>query len=403
MIDLEILKIEETCTGCGACASICPVECIEMGYNKEGFYYPSVDFDTCIDCKKCDKNCHALLEDKIDTVQEYTSFMVWSNQETIRNKSTSGGMFTILANKILETDGVVFGARYNYEKERLEHANSDDFDLEEFRKSKYIESDTLNTFNEVKVFLKEKRKVLYCGAPCQIEGLIDFLGKKAKSPNLLLVDFICHGVPSNKHFTEYKHYVENKVKAKITHLDFRPKNKEIKWGESRLLFQFNNGKTITETHPENLYYTAFYKNSFLRKVCYKCDIVSKHKADITLGDFWGIRKYKPELDNGKGISLVNINNNRGNTVFESLNSDLFFKEKLPKSASEYAYNRNDERFAESRKIRDYISDDVINKGYLYPIRNLHQKDIAIYKTKRIIKEVLTKIGIFKPLEKIFRK
>lgn len=381
---LEILKIDNKCTGCGACASICPVEAITMSYDTEGFYYPEVNFQLCTDCKLCEQKCHVLSSPIKQPTPSFTSYMCWTKDVKLRKASSSGGMFSMLANTILNEGGVVFGARYNYEKERLEHDHTDNYDLSEFRKSKYIESYTGHTFAIVKQFLKDGRMVLFCGTPCQIMGLKAYIGQKYKE-KLLLVDFICHGVPSNLHFTEYKHMVEAKVKSKIISFDFRPKNDKRGWHASNIQLDFINEKRLDELYPENLYYTAFQKNTLLRKPCYSCEYCNYHASDITIADFWGILRYKPEVDDDKGISLAIMNSTKGAIFFDKLES-LMEREELPINAVEYAYEKRD---ADSYNInyRNVIAKEVIDKGYIATMKRLYSKKIKYYKIRKNLSRV----------------
>lgn len=176
---LRILEIEETCTGCGGCVSVCAKNALSLKYNEEGFYYPLLDEEKCVDCKFCEKACHVLnniVPEKPS--RNYDAYMLKAKDKDIVRKSSSGGIFTLLADEIIRQNGVVYGARYNYEKERLEHASSDDCSLDDLRKSKYIESYSGDIFKDVRKQLIEGRKVLFCGTPCQIEGLHKYLEVK---------------------------------------------------------------------------------------------------------------------------------------------------------------------------------------------------------------------------------
>ncbi len=381
---LKILNIDDECTGCGACASICPVDAITMAYDAEGFYYPQVDFDVCTDCKLCEKNCHVLNTAAKQATPSFTPYMCWSKDEGLRMVSTSGGMFSMFANSVLDEGGVVFGARYNYEQERLEHDHTDNYDLSEFRKSKYIESYTGKAFSELKQFLKDGRMVLFCGTPCQIVGLKTYLGDKYED-QLLLVDFICHGVPSNLHFTEYKQMIEAKKNSKVISLDFRPKDDKRGWHASNMQMEFINNKKLDELYPENLYYTAFQKNILLRKACYSCDYPNFHSSDITIADFWGIHRYKSEIDDDKGISLVMINSNKGRSFFDKLET-LMEKEELPISAVEYAYKKRDKE-GFNLDYRNIIAKEVVDRGYITTMKRLYGKGIRSYKIRRALSKI----------------
>ncbi len=376
---LDILKIDDTCTGCGACANVCPTSAITMAYDAEGFYYPQVDFDVCIDCYQCERQCHVLDKNPKKQEHNFTSYMCWAKDEELRMNSSSGGLFSVIAAYVLKQGGVVFGARYNYKEERLEHANTEDYDLSEFRKSKYIESFTGDTFSQAETFLKEGRFVLYCGAPCQIVGLKTYLHNK-EWDNLILLDFICHGVPANKHFTEYKHFEEKMQKSKINHLDFRPKGEMKGWSGASLKFTLKTGNVVYKTNADSLYYKSFYGNAFLRKSCYQCDYTHRPASDITLADFWGIYKYKPELNDNKGISLALLNTAQGSRVFDIINNELE-SEELPQSAVEYVFKeRTIEAFnLEKRNMNAKAAEE---NGFISTMKQMYGKDISRYKIRR---------------------
>ena len=175
-MSLRILNIKDKCTGCGACVSICPKAALTIDYNDEGFYYPHLKQDLCIDCKSCEKVCHVLnIKIPEQPPRQYAAYMCKSHNKELIRKSSSGGMFSTLASHVLKQGGVVYGARYNYDIERLEHCSTDNCSLDELRKSKYIESYTGDIFKKVGENLRKGRMVLFCGTPCQIAGLTSYL------------------------------------------------------------------------------------------------------------------------------------------------------------------------------------------------------------------------------------
>ncbi|MBQ2787053.1 MAG: Coenzyme F420 hydrogenase/dehydrogenase, beta subunit C-terminal domain [Bacteroidaceae bacterium] len=249
----EILNIDKECTGCSACASICAKKAITIGYNDEFFYRPQVNNDICVNCGLCEKVCPVLSPKQEKVSLDFTSYMIKADDPVLVKKSSSGGAFSLLADIVMQEGGVVYGARYNFEKERLEHCSTDECSIEELRKSKYIESYIGDTYIKIRKNIEEGRKVLFCGTPCQNAGLASYLKtRRTDSRNLITIEFICHGVPSNKFFTEYKHYIEKKYGAKLTHVNFRPKN--LGWREPNFQLTFANDKIIDINYKQSYYY-----------------------------------------------------------------------------------------------------------------------------------------------------
>ncbi len=391
---IKILHIDEKCTGCGACVSTCAKGALTLKYNEEGFYYPVLDKDKCVDCKLCERACHVLCNKKKEDeiVKDYTPYMLKANDRSIVMQSSSGGVFSLLSTKVLKEGGVVYGAKYNYELERLEHCSTDNCSIEELRKSKYIESFLGNIFTDVRKQLQSGRKVLFCGTPCQIKGLKKYLEfKKTNIENLITIRFICHGVPANKFFTEYKHWKENKVGSKITHIDFRPKTRG--WSQSNIVLKFANGKSVDETHKENFYYHYYYLpiNTSLRKSCYHCNLIEESFSDYTIADFWGVFKYAPGTKEEEGISLVLAHTTLAKEQLQQLNCTI---KKLPQSAVEYIY-KDAKAKSDIYKLREKTMSEILQVGYMnHAIKKL-RKDILIYKFKTRTIKVLKKLGIWK--------
>lgn len=395
-MDLKILHIDDKCTGCGACANICPKRCIEIIPNSEGFYYPVYNEVNCIECKLCENVCHVISSEKGESILDEGFYMYYSHDDEIRKVSSSGGVFSLFANYIISQGGVVFGSKYNWIDERLEVSNTDECSLSELRKSKYIESHTLDSFSKIKYQLLNSRKVLYCGTPCQVRGLIRFLSvSNTCMKDLITIDFACHGVPSNMCFTEFKRKYERK--QKIVGVDFRYKNfnkKNSAWHNLVLKLDFSRGrrKILPYRVPFNLgFYRPFEDSVILRLCCFSCDYFKRSKADISIGDFWGIYKYKPELDNNKGISFVKMHNNKYLELWEDLvqNTDCY-TEKLPYSAVSYIYNKKDKTLLIDNRNAFFIQ--IRKVGYNKAVKNYYKKEIRYYYKigwlKRLLKFLL---------------
>ncbi len=383
---LLILNLEKTCTACGACVSVCPKQALSLEYNDDGFYFPKLNSSRCINCRMCERVCHALKRDKeMECDHSYTPYMAKSLSDEIVRKSSSGGIFSLLADEVLKQDGVVYGAKYNYKLERLEHVSTDSCDLSELRKSKYIESYMGDTFLRVSDEIKKGRSVLFCGTPCQIKGLKTFLNSiNTEFNNLLLVRILCHGVPSNKHFTEYKHWLERKHSSKILSIDFRPKIHG--WQKQYLCLSFENGRMKNILSTESYYLQSFYQNAALRRSCYDCSIVCENGCDITLADFWGILKYKPESNDDKGLSLILVHSVKGSRAIQAI-TEYSKIDKIPLQAVEYIFGDSKEDLI---PFRNNTTKFIREKGYIAAMKGLYTKSIIIRILKRRIKSFLRK-------------
>lgn len=297
---------KSTCCGCSACIQICPKKCISFEEDCEGFRYPQVDTDTCIDCGLCEKVCPELAP--LSSQQPHKVYAAINQDEEIRLASSSGGIFTHLAEQIIAKGGVVFGARFNKEWEVV-HDYTETLDgLTAFRGSKYLQSKIGATYQQAEKFLKAGRDVLFSGTPCQIAGLKLFL--RREYPNLLTVDFVCHGVPSPLAWRYYLNEQQKGSETTISTIHFR--DKATGWKSYSLTLGDNQkGCIYTNRFYKDAYMQAFLANLTLRPSCYACPAkAGRSQSDITIGDFWGIEKIKPEIDDNKGVSLVMLNNNK---------------------------------------------------------------------------------------------
>lgn len=394
---LKILHIPNNCTGCGACVSVCSKQALSLKSNREGFYFPELDAKLCVDCKLCEKVCHCLnTKEDLEPSANYKAFMVKANSHEVVMNSSSGGVFSLLADMILKQGGVVYGARYNFQEECLEQGSTDTYPLEELRKSKYIESFMGQVIKDVHQSLKNGRMVLFCGTPCQVEGVRQYLlTRKVDMSNLLLVRFICHGVPSNKFFTEYKHYEEAKHKSKMTAFDFRPKVRG--WRSSDWKMCFENGKIETGPYYYYYYYYYYYFQmcNTLRASCYLCKRVFNENADITIGDFWGIQKYCPDNKDQEGISVLLAHNDKALEYVKSIQEHSMVMP-IPMSAVDYIYREATER-SKFLDERNEIMKQVVEQGYMAVAKKRLGRDIM----KRKIKDRIAKY--IRPLRKWIKR
>lgn len=321
------------CCGCNACVQCCPKQCITMSEDEEGFLYPSVNKNFCIECGKCEKICPIL--NQAFSKDPYLVFAAKNENEKQRLKSSSGGIFIILAEHIIKQGGVVFGARFDSDHVVVHTYAETLEELGPLMRSKYVQSQIRNTYNQAKQFLVQGRKVLFVGTPCQIAGLKNFLRKDYD--NLLAVDFICHGVPSPGIWREYLKEVKSSFTKKspsipISDINFREKQlggyswKKYGFVISSMLFPNDDKEGILLSVPsmESIYMRGFLFNLYLRPSCHACPVkAGRSSSDLTIGDFWGIDKIKSEIDDDKGIGALLVYTKKGENFLEEVKIQLF--------------------------------------------------------------------------------
>lgn len=318
--------ITNNCTGCGACFNACPKGAIKMVENNEGFLYPQVDSNLCINCGICKKTCPVNNKQKNLNFNKPKSYAVMADDEIRLAGASSGGASPVFMQNAVNKQGwYVVGAVYN-DRQRIVHFISNNTnDLTKFSGSKYFQSNTLNTYQEVKKLLISGEKVLFTGTPCQVAGLKSFLTKDYE--NLLTVDIVCHGVPSYKTFEMFLQNLYGEDDEKLISVDFR--SKIHGWG-SKLTTTTTTIKTYNHFNDESSFMTAFLKNFSIRKSCFTCPFQkTPRQGDITIGDFWRIAKYDKNLDDKKGTSLVVINNLKGKKFFEQVKSEFKVVKEVP--------------------------------------------------------------------------
>lgn len=318
-----MIKIDNkyNCCGCAACVQVCPQQCIEFSEDIHGFRYPSVHLETCVDCHLCEKVCPVINQSVPKT--PLAVYAAKNINDDVRMSSSSGGIFTSIAEAVIKEGGVVFGARFDENWEvRHSYAHSMN-DLSPFKGSKYLQSIIGQSYVDAKQFLDNGRQVLFTGTPCQIAGLKKFLRKDYI--NLTTVDLVCHGVPSPLVWRSYLDYVRNiNVGYEITDISFR--SKISGWKKYSILISgrlqdtdSHNKIILQETIDENLYMKIFLHNLCLRPSCFACPSKSgKSYSDITLADFWGIEDIIPDLYDSKGVSMVMVNSDKGLNLFQNL-------------------------------------------------------------------------------------
>ena len=381
---MRIESLINECTGCFACYNACPADAITMSEENEGFYYPRIDTDKCIKCGKCDRICPQLkdLEYKSTT----KAFYGWSQNDDARKNSSSGGIFHELATYTLKQGGVVYGAAFCYgETLRLECKSTEEVDLPALMKSKYVQNYIGYAFRDIKKDVDAGTLVLYCGTPCQIDGLRSFLVKEYS--NLITCDFVCHGVPSMSLLREHLDFIGYK---NATSIDFRPKKRE--WVDNFDIKDRRGRKRSIHWRLDEYFY-AFEKSLNIRRSCFNCKhSTGKRAADITLADFWGIYKYAPKEFDKRGISLLLANSAHGCEIIERIKSSVKIKE-LPLEHSYYVYERirSEKTSGYDIEKRNRFINDVQVLGYKTAVK---KNNIYVPKSSKIkyrIKETIKKI------------
>lgn len=310
--DLPILADHTRCTGCTACASGCPKDAITMERDKEGFAYPAVDGEKCVRCGRCTSICPLLHERPAKPLP--AAFAAWNRDDAIRRDSTSGGVFTALADHVLESGGIAFGAAMDG-KQHLRHvACFRKEDLWRLRGAKYVQSDLGETFREVKKAL-ETRPVLFSGTPCQVDGLYRYLG--CRPENLVTCDLVCHGVPSPGVWEDMARSIERRRHKGLQAVRFR--NKVTGWKDSHFTTVYDDGTVDTAPLFRTEYGRAFGRALFLRPSCHHCAYTNLNRpGDFTLGDFWGLKPDELPDQQEKGVSLLLVNTAHGSHIFDQL-------------------------------------------------------------------------------------
>lgn len=296
------IKDKADCCGCTACASICPKDAITMEPDTLGFKYPKVDLDKCIDCGLCEKVC--AFNDNYDKSLNLKEPEIYAARHKDIHEietSRSGAAFIAISDYILENGGIVYGVGYK-DHFRVAHKRATTKEeRNEFKGSKYVQSDLDGIFRQVKEDLKQGNTVLFSGTPCQTAGLNSYIGNKLRE-NLVLVDIVCHGVPGPYMWRDYLDYLEKKQGSKICWVNFRDKQ-EYGWAAHKETFKFVKGEgKMSFTY-------LFYQNIMFRHSCGKCHFANTQRpSDITIADFWGWEKTDPEFNkDNKGVSLVLVN------------------------------------------------------------------------------------------------
>ena len=356
------LANKSQCTGCTACASICPQNCIQMKENSEGFSYPVIkDNSICISCRACERVC-PILNDNQRNEEQTKAYAALSKDDGLRMESSSGGVFSELAKLVLETNGIVYGASYDKDF-KVKHIGIENVELlGKLRGAKYSQSELSTSFQRIKMQLDADRQVLFSGTPCQIGGLKAFL--KKDYANLFCIDFVCHGVPSPlvwKKYVEYRARIDNNSNTP-EYINLR--NKESGWSHFsyKVEFAYPGEKRYLCRNNEDLFMKLFVSNYILRRSCSDCHYKGYSRvADITLGDFWGIWNIIPDMDDNKGTSLVLTHSDKGEKLLKTAADNLRYGQVTLDQAT--MMNASLIKSSFSQPSRDKVLDEIAQNGF----------------------------------------
>lgn len=360
----KVTCIKEKCSGCGSCNNICPKDAITMKHTLTGTH-PVIDEEKCVDCGLCIKACpveNKTLPQDMQFPQVYAARM---QDSKISKKSASGGIFFVLARKIIREQGIVYGAVSGEDFRVCMKSASTEAELSAMQGSKYVESNTDYTFREVKKYLESGRKVLYSGLPCQIAGLLAFLGEKTYE-NLITADIVCHGAPSEVIYKDYLEYYEKKQQVKLKSIRHRYKTEDWKWTcDISACYETMDRKK--DIHPAfyDGYLNGFIHAVFYRESCYNCSYAKlPRQADITIADYAGLGLMEPCKNQYKqGVSQVLINTKKGQKLFNSLYNEIVYEERQLYEA--LLFNPNIRRASRKPEISDAFFEDFPEKDWDY--------------------------------------
>lgn len=380
---IEICK-KEMCTGCFACMNICPRDAIQRGEDACGKTIPAIDKEKCIECGLCVKTCPAnkLVEFHIPI----KCYAAWGKDEKDREGCSSGGIATVLSKAVVDEGGIVYGAAFNDDLELQHMGVQTKEEIEKLKGSKYVQSYTGLTFRNIKENLMTGRKVLFIGTPCQVEGLKSYL--KDDYENLILVDIVCHGTPPMKYLKEYLEIIDQRRKTRG--IAFRGKK------DYYLTLYGDEQEFYSKKSNRDYYFYSFLKGLIHRDNCYSCKYAKAERcSDITIGDFWGLKKEELESSYRGKVSVVLINTHHGEKVWDVYKDKYCFEERKIQEAVEG--NGQLRRPSLCHPDREKFIDSYKKEGFLKAIKSTSvRKEIKVNKLKativyRVIRWVAKKI------------
>lgn len=377
-MDKKDVHLFMRCTDCGACRQVCPVSAISQRENEEGFLFPWISYDKCIQCGKCVEVC-PVINPRYSNFSEPKCYAGYTSDDIRLDRSSSGGVFTVLAKHILEEGGYVSGVVFDEHFKACHIVSDNPQDVKKMRGSKYVQSDTKNVYSEIEQLLKQNRKVLFTGVSCQVAGLKAYLGQQYD--NLYCVDILCHGAASPGVFRKY---LEEEIGIDdIRDIQFRNKESEG-WRKTYIHIENEKGNVLHQVLGENVYAGAFLNDVINRNCCADCQFQKlPRQGDMTIGDFWGIEDCDPQLDDNKGCSVILVNSEKGQELlanckngFEVLQEERLkdaivknpniISSSVPHSGRKKFFEYN-KRFSVSKSVRKVLRGecDVVIMNYWY--------------------------------------
>lgn len=377
------IKNQADCCGCTACASICAHDAITMKPDALGFLYPEVDKEKCVDCGLCEKIC--AFNDNYDKSENVAPLFYAGRNKDVNEMrdSRSGAVFIAFSDFVLENGGVVYGAGYTEHFRVVHKRATTKKERDEFKGSKYVQSDLTGIFRQIKEDLKNGRTVLFSGTPCQTAGIHSYIPQKMRE-KLYLVDIVCHAVPSPYLWRDYVDYIQKKNRKKVIKTDFR--DKTLGWNAEHLeRFTFEDGSFITDFSHRYFFYSCL----SIRQSCTECKFCNMARpSDISIGDFWGIEKVAPDFNvDNRGVSLIIVNTEKGKMLLKTSEDEL----KLLNVDASQVLQPNLIHPTQASPLRQKFEDDYTNKGFLYVLTRYGNAGWR-YQLKKIKEKIIHKLS-----------
>lgn len=351
---------EINCTGCGACAEVCPKRCISLIRNNKGFLAAEINSEQCVHCNKCDAVCPNMTDVSMNTPKECVA--AYSAQPQHVMSSSSGGVFTVLAERVISEGGAVYGAAFDGNLNLSHVCVTESENLAAIRGSKYIQSDVSAVLADIKARLGSGQTVLFSGTPCQTAAVSLLCDGLEGRDNLILVDIVCHGTPSNRLFGDYIADIGRRQKSKVTSFSFRSK----KLASTLYGFEYlcENGKTGVSNGGYTPFGKAFFNGLAMRDSCYNCRFArSGRVGDLTIGDYWGCVNDYPDFYNSNGTSCILVNTERGARLLAEVKDRLSTCKTDIEKVKKNNHNLNSP--TEKSPLTEQFWKDYDEKGYGY--------------------------------------